>query len=145
MSRPCRAKPPLRPRQLNCECRALVRLGLHRDRAAVLLDNPLTNRQAQAGAFADVLGGEKGVEYLSQHILRDADPLIFNYQPYPLSCLGKEHADIAAGFHLPDRVFGVQDHIRQHLFQLAGAGVNRVIVVLGLDHQADILLLQLIA
>ena len=49
-------------RQADCETRTSARHGLDLDRAAVLLDDPVADRQAQAGPLADRLGGEERVE-----------------------------------------------------------------------------------
>ena len=49
-------------RQPDGEAGALAGGGLDLDRAAVVLDDAVADRQAQAGPLADRLGGEEGVE-----------------------------------------------------------------------------------
>ena len=48
--------------------------GLHRDLAAMLLDDALRHGQSQARAVLVLLGGEKRFEDLRQHLGRDARP-----------------------------------------------------------------------
>src|SRR5688500_18993845 len=56
------------------EGRALARGRAHLDRARVLVDDPLGDRQAEAGAAG--LGGEERDEQLLQLVARDAVPLV---------------------------------------------------------------------
>jgi hypothetical protein len=59
-------------RQLDRERRPDADLGVALDRAAVALDELVHDRQAQAGAFADVLGREERVPDPRQDVGRDA-------------------------------------------------------------------------
>src|SRR5262249_61630895 len=70
-ARPSRGRPRRRgrvrsrvgfARQPDLEAAAEARLALHLDPAAVLLDDPVRNREAEPRALADGLGGEEGVE-----------------------------------------------------------------------------------
>jgi len=57
-----RTLPRLRYGHLDGEPSPLARLTLRMDVAAMLLDNAVTDRQSQTGAFAGLFGAEKGVE-----------------------------------------------------------------------------------
>ena len=57
---------------------ALADFGIAEDEAAGLLDDAVDHRQAKAGALADLLGGEERLEYLLQHVGRDAAAGVFD-------------------------------------------------------------------
>src|SRR6185437_13735903 len=50
-------------RQINLERRALAFLAVEFDMAARLLDETVNHRKPEAGAFADLFGGEERLEY----------------------------------------------------------------------------------
>ena len=60
------------PRKENAERRARARLAVAEHVPAGLLDDAVDHRQAEARAFADVLGGEERLEYLGPHLGRNA-------------------------------------------------------------------------
>ena len=63
-----------------------TRLGMHLDAPAVLLhDDAVRDIEAHPGALAGRLRGEKGVEDVRQHGLRDARPVVFQLDDHPLS------------------------------------------------------------
>jgi hypothetical protein len=55
-------------RQIDDEAGPLPDLGIGEDEAARLLDDAVDGRQAEAGALADFLGGEEGLEDLAEHV-----------------------------------------------------------------------------
>ena len=59
-------------RQIDDEARSLADLGIGEDEAARLLDDAVDGRKAKAGALADFLGREEGLEHLAEHVRRDA-------------------------------------------------------------------------
>src|SRR3546814_19930692 len=61
-----------RARQPDLDPRALAQLALDIDRPARLLGEAIDHRKTEAGAFADILGGEEGFEHLLQYFVRDA-------------------------------------------------------------------------
>src|SRR3546814_21056497 len=61
-----------RARQPDLDPRTLAQLALDIDRPARLLGEALDHRKTEAGAFADILGGEDGFEHLLQYFGRDA-------------------------------------------------------------------------
>ena len=67
-------------RQLHRERRAALRLRLERDAAAVLLDDRVGDRQPEAGALADLLGGEERIEDLRLHVFRHARPIVVDLE-----------------------------------------------------------------
>ena len=52
----------VRYRQVHCKCRALADAALYINLTIVFINDVVGHRQAQSGAFADLFGGEKGVE-----------------------------------------------------------------------------------
>src|SRR5512134_1544838 len=61
-----------RERQRQREARPLPDRAVAGDRAAVLLDDAVGDREAEAGSLADVLGGEERIVDTRQLLLRDA-------------------------------------------------------------------------
>ena len=57
-----------RARQPDLDPRALADLAVDVDRAARLAGEAVDHRQAEAGALADVLGGEEGLGHLLQYV-----------------------------------------------------------------------------
>src|SRR6266542_83856 len=64
------------PRQTHDEVRPAARLGLHLDRAPVVLHDAVTDAQAKPGPFARRLGGEEGVEDLVAHSRVNPMPVV---------------------------------------------------------------------
>ena len=58
--------------------RALADLAVDVDRAARLAREAVDHRQAEAGALADVLGGEEGLGHLLQYLGRDAAAVVLD-------------------------------------------------------------------
>ena len=61
--------------KINMEGRALAQFALHLDPAVMLLDDAEDGGQAEAGAFAQFLGGEERLENARQVFRRDALPV----------------------------------------------------------------------
>ena len=66
-------------RQVDGETTPFADAAGHVDPAAVLLHDAIGDRQAQAGAGADLLGGEERFEKLLQVLLGDADALVADF------------------------------------------------------------------
>src|SRR5439155_11704548 len=98
---------------------ALARRAHHRDRAAVLLDDPIRDGQAQARAFADLLGGEERIE---------DPPLEPGRNPVPgiderdLDRRGADRSRNAnrLAWRVDHRVARVRQQVDEHLLQLDG-------------------------
>src|SRR5205814_10398462 len=65
-----------RKRKVNDKGRALTGFAAHGDAAAVLFDDAIAKAQAQACAFADVFGREKGIEYFGEVRFRDSGSIV---------------------------------------------------------------------
>ena len=70
----------LLPGQVDLEGRPLPRLAVHVDEAVVLFDDAVNRRQPQAGALADFLGGEEGLEELCQRLFVHAAAVVADRQ-----------------------------------------------------------------
>ena len=69
-------------RQENAEDRAGPFLALAEDVAAGLLDDAVDHRQAEAGALADLLGGEERLEDLVAHRCGNAVALVLDFNQH---------------------------------------------------------------
>ena len=71
--------------EIDLEGGAQAQLAFHFHPAVVLFDNAKNCRQAEAGAFADVFGGEEGLEDVGEVFRRNAGAGIRNADPGKLS------------------------------------------------------------
>src|SRR6266850_6162164 len=113
-------------RQIDFESGSLSWSALYFDSAAVILNDPVTNRQAQsqAGFFP---GSEKWLENLRQIFRRNPEAGVGYSNSNFLGTSGGTQAELGAhGQHAPfrHRVNGVEIQIDQDLFQFLGIGVN---------------------
>src|SRR5262249_61866175 len=67
-------------RQVDRERGALAELGSDVDRTADVADNAVHEREPEAGADADALGGEEGIEHLLEHVPGDAAAAVAHAQ-----------------------------------------------------------------
>ena len=90
----------------------------------MLLDDGVGDRQAEAGALADLLRREERIEDLALHLSRNPgsivtdlkhDGLVFDVVPRAddqrAAAVGREH-----------RLFGIDDEVEQHLLNLMRVG-----------------------
>ena len=66
--------------------RSLAGRGHHLDVAAMVMHDPMHHRQAHAGAAADLLGREEGLEHALHHFLRHAAAVVGDLDPDPAGC-----------------------------------------------------------
>ena len=124
-------------RQENAERRAGARLALAEDIAARLLDDAVDHRQAEAGALADLLGGEERLENLRAHVGRDAVSVVLDFDQHIIG-RSDRHLLQAAAFGggkvaraqrdpaaLAHRVARVDDEVDDHLLELVEVGLHQ--------------------
>ncbi len=73
------------PGQVDRERRSLARLAVDVDEAVVLLDDAVDRGQPEAGALADVLGGEERLEEVGQRLLVHAAAVVAHGQQHVLA------------------------------------------------------------
>src|ERR1700722_16202403 len=107
--------------QFDAESAAAIETVLARDLAAVFLEDAVTNAKPQPGAFADGLGGVKGIEDALG--LADTGPIVGKFHSnVGLFACGADGEHARAGiFH---GVHGVADDVIYHLEQLVGVAAN---------------------
>ena len=108
-------------RQLDHERRAVPGLGLDADAAAVALDDPVREREAEPRPDADRLGGEEGIEDAGLHLGRDAGAVVVELEADAVVAAAGLDADLALAV---DRVAGVHQQIQEDLIQLAGIAAH---------------------
>lgn len=95
---------------------AAVRAVGDLDAAAVLADDAPANGEAQAGAVADRLGGEEGIEDVVQVLLGDAGAGVGNLQPHRLFFRCRAHAEDASA-HLGQRMASIGEEVDEDLLE----------------------------
>ena len=114
-------------------------LGLDLDRAAVALDDAVDDRQAEAGALADVLGGEERVEDARQHLgagCRGRCRAISIVTPVASSRVAIADRRVVAA---DQRLGRVGQQVHEHLVELAGVAADPAdlaVVALDVDRTA---------
>src|SRR5438067_9694676 len=103
--------------QLDEECGALAGRAFNRDRAAVLLDDPIRDGQAEAGAFADFLGGEERIEDPQLKSGRNPVPGIDERDLDRRGGDGSRNANRLA-WRVEHRVARVRQQVDEHLLEL---------------------------
>src|SRR5258708_1050288 len=93
-------------------------------------------RKAESRSLADGLGGEKGIEYLAQDVVRNSDAGILhtNYDLFEFRVVMRRNGDGAALRH---RVAGIDDQVDQGRFEFGGVRDNRPDGVVDVDLQTD--------
>ena len=92
-------------------------------------------RKAETGSLADRLGGEEGIEYLAQNVIRNSDTGILNPDQDPVGLLVfRGNGDNAAVRH---RVPGIDDQIDQRRFKLREIRDHRPYGILDIELQRD--------
>ena len=111
-------------RQRDEERRAGARLGLHRDAAAVLLDDRVGDGQAEARALADFLRREERIEDARLHVLRHARPVVVHFEDdgVAVEVVPAAQDERAAAVGREHRLLGVDDQVEQHLLELVRIG-----------------------
>ena len=106
--------------------------GFDRDRAADLLGETEYLAEAEAGAFAEALGGEEGLEHPLHHLRRHALAGVRNPQRDMLAAealgLAVQHLVVRADLELAailHRVARVEGEVEQRELERAGIGVDR--------------------
>ncbi len=122
---------PKAARQIQAHRCPVRDFGIHAHLPARLAREPVDHRQPQAGAFAERLGGEEGVENPLDQIARHADAAVGHAQRHVLArrqvafrgssfiepFVGGFDGEPAAVGH---RVAGVDAQIQQRVFELVG-------------------------
>ena len=108
--------------QLDAEFRPAPRLALDRDRPAVLLDDPLAEREAESRPLPARLRREEGLEDPRPDLGRNPRPGVADLEPHPVPlavepCRDREPARRRHGAH---RVLGIHDEVHQHLVESVG-------------------------
>src|SRR5436190_555932 len=109
-------------RQLHGEGRATAAARaarIHRDVAAVLLDDAERNRETEAGAFPFGFGAEERFEHALRHGLRYAGPVVGNVDGKAVRlALGGDLDPPFSSARAGDRLRGVVDDVHEHLLDL---------------------------
>ena len=105
-----------RERQREREARALADGAVAGDRAAVLLHDAVGDRQAEAGALADLLGREERIVDARQLLGRNARARCRRSRRRPSAPSARGHDRQPAA--LGHRVARVQEQVQEHLLQL---------------------------
>src|SRR6185312_12336198 len=111
--------------QLDRDARALARLARNRDRAAMLFDDLLDDRQAEAGAEA--LGAEEGLEHLRQDVARDATAGILDRDLEAVADQRGADGDAPLLRRVGDRLRRVLDQIDDNAAHLLGVDLDGTI------------------
>src|ERR671915_397611 len=129
--------------QVDAEGGAFAGRAFDRDRAAVLLDDPVSNGQTEAGAFSHVLGGEEWIEDASLKAGRNSVP-------------GIDECDLQYGDadrsrnanHLPRRVeyrvARVGQQVDEHLLELDGIADDHGLFRAEFERHFDLMQAQLL-
>src|SRR5689334_12286864 len=83
-------------------------LALHRDAAAMTIDDAVNDRQAEARTLADVLGREERIEDLRDHVGRDPGAVVGDGDLDLLALAVRGDADGAAAVAHAERLRGVR-------------------------------------
>src|SRR6185437_13542066 len=113
--RPRRALGHHRRRQHQREAGALSNRAVASDHPVVLVDDPVGDRQAEAGAAADRLGGEERIVDARQLLWRDPRSGVGNLGDRLAVDNARRHRQPAALRH---RVARVEEQVEKHLLQL---------------------------
>ena len=113
-----------RARQIELHRRALALFGIQVEVPARLLEETIDLAEAEAGALADILGGEEGIERTRLHLGRHADPGIADRDT---DIIARRKVFLLTGIGRVERDIGRLDH------QLAAIGHG----VAGVDRQVD--------
>jgi len=106
------------------------------DGAAMLLNDTVSHREAEAGALAHSLGGEERIVDAVQVLGGDADSRIGHFGPGSRAFRPGAHFEGTAGRH---GVAGIQEEVEKHLLKLAGVAAHgpQTGVEIGLDWIPD--------
>src|ERR1700722_15352475 len=120
----------------DAELRAGARLAVAEHIAARLLDDAVDHRQAEAGAFADLLGSKERFEdlgpdlgrnrvtcviHLDQHVIGGGDINLFQAAAFAGRKVARAQRDLAAVVH---GVARIDDEIDDHLLELVEVGLH---------------------
>ena len=116
------------------ERRAASRLALDGDEAVALADDAVHRREAEAGAFAELLGGEERLEQMRARLGRNADAVVDDAQAHEVAGGGRrgrlalrdgDRADLDADAAAArQRVARVQHQVQNHLLDLMRIDAN---------------------
>src|SRR5437016_4822497 len=123
--RPGRARGPegaRQDREVDLEGGSRAGSARDRDRAAVLLDDPLAQRQPEARPLAGWLGREERLEDLGLDVERNSGARIGDLEPNAsaLTVEAGGEADPTGGGRTPHRLMRVRDEIDHDLVELMG-------------------------
>src|SRR5271157_2886231 len=112
------------------------------DGAAMLLNDTVSHREAEAGALAHSLGGEERIVDAVHVLGGDAMSRIGHFGPGSRAFRPGAHFQRSAGRH---GVAGIQEEVEKHLLKLAGVAVHgpKAGVEIGLDLDSRLLKLVL--
>src|SRR5450755_1443721 len=127
-------------RKLDGERRALAELRITFDRAAVTLDELVDDREAEAGAFADIFGREEWIPDSRQHVARDAGTVVADFDLDRVGGAFGLDRDLRV-LATRERLRGVRQEVHEYLVDLTGvtAHATRIAVLL---HDVDVALEQ---
>ncbi len=109
----------------------------------VVGDNEVGHRQAQSGALADFLGGEKRLERTLADVLRHADAVVLDLNLGPRRIEARAQGNAPGLFALRplvDGLRGVLQQVQQYLLQLVGNARHRT--QFGVELTDDVLALE---
>jgi hypothetical protein len=116
------------------ERRAGAGLRAHLDRAAALCDDPVDRRQAEAGAGADVLRREEGLEEAEASLFVHPRTVVHYLEHDLFAVVAGRNRQPSASRH---RVAGVDCEVEEHLSDLTRIGCDRMEVRVELERDLD--------
>ena len=114
-------------------------LGVEPDAAAMVVHDPITDRQAESRAGSHGLRGEEGIENLLLDVGRDAGTGVGHLEAHVrFARRRRADRDGAPAGHTSQGLLGVDQEIEQHLLHLRTVGPRFRIVLVELEIHGDV-------
>ena len=136
---------PLHDRQLDDEGRSLARPAFDANAPAVVVDDAVADRQAEAGPLAAFLRREERVEDAAQVLRRNADAIVDERQEDVALLGARADLQLAAAVRAQHRVLGVGDDVEEDLLDLVRVGHRQRQVRVEVEVEVDVLDAQVVA
>src|SRR5204862_7207225 len=104
--------------QFNDKCGALARLALDSDSPSMFLDDPVTETEAEPGAFANLFSGKEGIKNLRKVLWRDARTIVVKEDANALFAFLSRDLNRAVGLVGFNSLAGVTENVQEYLLYL---------------------------